>query len=1053
MAIYSTAVKKPITTIMVFAAIIVMGVYSLNFIPVDMYPEVDPPYITVLTSYVGANAEEIETNVTQIIEDGLNTVDELKEITSESQDNMSIITLEFDWESDLTEAMNNVRDALDMIKSNLPDDSDDPLLFKFSSSMMPVLFYAIEADESFDGLEKIIDKQVVNTLNRVGGIGSISILGAPGRRIYVDCDPQKLEAYGLTIAQVSQVIAAENKNTPSGHIKMGSTDYQLRVEGEFNSSDVIQDLVVSRKNGRTIYVKDIAEVNDKGQEIEMINRFGGRQGMRMMIMKQSGANTVAVANGVKEKMEAIMPTLPKDIKFTVVMDSSEDIMSSISNLSQTFIFALLFVMLVVLMFLGRWRATFIIVLTIPISLIVAFTYLYISGGSINIISLSSLSIAIGMVVDDAIVVLENIMKHIERGASPREAAIYATKEVWLSVIATTLVVVAVFFPLTLVGGQTGIFFKQLGWIVTITVVTSTLAAITLTPMLSSKMLRLRKENKGEKTFYERTFLRALNVLDNSYGKLVAWVITHKKIVFPVSLIIFLGSLMLTPLLKFENMPEQDLSAMTVNFELQPGSRVEKTDEVAKEVEAFIKQTMDDEVKLVFTSSGSDDEGGISSIFGENGTHVCQMRMRLENVEYRKKRGKSLNKDLGIWTLADTLRSKLASIPEIANYTVSTNTQGMGGGSNAVNVEVYGYDFDATTQLAMQIADSLRKVDGAEDVQISRERMKPQYQVVFNQDDLAEFGLTTAAASSAVRNAIAGVRASRFREDGEEYDIMVRYAENARMEKSDLENILIQSPINGKLIKVSDVGTVEDYWATPKIERKLRQRYVTVSATPAKGMVLSDLAEVAERIKANVEKDVPTGVSIEVGGAYEDMQENNRDLSLLFVMIIILVFIVMASQFESLIMPFIIMSSIAFSFSGVIIALLITNTTASMIAILGGILLVGIVVKNGIVLIDYLNLLRERGIELHKATIMASKSRLRPILMTAMTTVLGMLPMALSVTEGSEVWAPMGITVIGGLVFSTLITLILTPALYVLFARRGERDRRASIHKKFNFLDN
>ncbi|MFV0484139.1 MAG: efflux RND transporter permease subunit [Bacteroidales bacterium] len=1052
MAIYSSAVKKPITTMMIFVAVIVFGIYSLNFLPIDMYPEVDPPYITVMTTYVGANAEEIETNVTQIIEDGLNTVDELKEVTSESEDNISIVTLEFEWESDLTEAMNNVRDALDMTKDDLPDDCDDPLLFKFSSSMMPVLFYAVEAEESFDGLEKIIDEKVVNSLNRVSGIGSISVIGAPGRRIYVDCDPKKLEGYGLTISQIGQVIAAENLNTPSGHIKMGGTDYQLRVEGEFTNTDIIKDLVVSRQNGRTIYIKDIAEVHDKNREKEMINSFDGKQGIRLMIMKQSGANTVAVANGVKKKMEEISTTLPKDIEFSTLMDSSEDIMSSINNLSQTFIFALIFVMIVVLMFLGRWRATFIIVLTIPISLIVAFTYLYISGGSINIISLSSLSIAIGMVVDDAIVVLENIMKHIERGASPREAAIYATKEVWLSVIATTLVVVAVFFPLTLVGGQTGVMFKQLGWIVTITVVTSTLAAITLTPMLSSKMLRLKKKVNGKKSFYDKTFLRVLDGLDNIYGRIVAWAITHKKIVLSASLLILVGSFMLAPNLKFENMPEQDLGSMTITFELQPGTRVEKTGEVAKEVEDYINKEMGEEVVMIFASSGSDDEGGVSSIFGETGTHVCEMRIKLTDVEERKKRGKSTNKALDIWSLADRIRTKMASMSDIVNYTVSTASQGMGGTSTSVDVEIYGYDFDATTSIANRIADSLKMIDGAEDVQVSRERMKPQYQVVFNQTELAEFGLTTATASSAVRNAIAGLTASRFREDGEEYDIMVRYAESSRVEMDDIRNILIQSPTSGKLIKVSDVGEVKEYWATPKIERKLRQRVVTVSATPAKGMALSDLAEVANRIKTNIEKEVPAGISIDVGGAYEDMQENNMDLLILFAMIVLLVFIVMASQFESMSMPIIIMSSIVFSFSGVIIALLLTNTTASMIAILGAILLVGIVVKNGIVLIDFLNLLRERGIELHEATVMASKSRLRPILMTAMTTVLGMLPMALSVSEGSEVWAPMGITVIGGLVFSTLVTLILTPALYVLFARHGERNKSANIRKKFKFLE-
>ncbi|MFV0520987.1 MAG: efflux RND transporter permease subunit [Mangrovibacterium sp.] len=1040
MAIYSTAVKKPVTTIMVFLAVIVFGIYSLKYLPIDMYPEVDPPYVTVMTVYAGANAEEIETNVTRLIEDGLNTVDDLEEITSTSEDNLSVVSLEFDWDVDLTEAMNNVRDALDPIKDELPDDCDNPLLFRFSTSSMPILFFAVSAEESFDGLEKILDEKLINELNRVNGVGSLSILGAPGRRIYVDCDPQKLEAYDVTIEQVGGVISAENLNMPSGHIKMGNFDYQLRIEGEFIESDVIENLVVSRSQGKTIRIKDVAEVRDKPREVEMINRFEGNSGMRLMVMKQSGANTVRVANDIKKRMEEVKNDLPKDIKFYTLYDSSDDIMSSIKNLSQTFIFALLFVILVVLLFLGRWRATFIIVLTIPISLIVAFIYLYVSGNSINIISLSSLSIAIGMVVDDAIVVLENIIKHIERGSSPREAAIYATKEVWLSVIATTLVVVAVFFPLTLVGGQTGVFFKQLGWIVTITVVTSTLAALTLTPMLSSKMLRLREKIAGKESFYDRTIIKALDKLDDGYGRVVRWSIYHKKIIIPAAILLFIGTMMLSNNLKFENMPEQDLGSMTINYEMQTGTRVEESAEVATTIEDFLHEELGDDLIMAYTSAGSDDEGGVSSLFGETGTHVVEMRLKITEVTER---------DRSVWEMADAIRNRMAEIPEIVSYSVSTASQSMGS-STSVDVEIYGYDFQTTTTFANDVAKRLKKIKGAGDVQISREREKPQLQVVFDQDKLAEYGLTTATASKAVNYAISGLTASQFREDGDEYDIVVRYDDAHRSSKDDISNIMIQSPISGKLVKVKELGSVEEYWATPTIERKSRQRIVTVSATPSQGMALSELAEA---IDAEVAKlDRPSGVAVNIGGAYEDMQENNADLGLLFIIIIILVYIVMASQFESLKMPLIIMLSILFSFSGVVLALYITDTTASMVAILGAILLVGIVVKNGIVMIDFLNLLRERGVPLHEATVEACKSRLRPILMTAMTTVLGMLPMALSVGEGSEMWAPMGIAVIGGLLFSTLVTLIIVPVVYVLMTRKGDRDKKKLVYSKFNFLD-
>ncbi len=1040
MSIYSTAVKKPVSTIMIFMAVIVFGIYSLFYLPVDMYPEIEPPYITVMTTYVGANAEEIETNVTKLIEDGLNSVDDLKEITSKSEDNVSVVTLEFDWEADLTEAVNDIRDALEFVKDDLPDDAESPLIFKFNTSSFPILFYAVNAKESFNGLEKILEEKIVNPLNRVNGIGSVSVIGAPGRRIYVECDPLKLDAYGITVEKIGQIISTENMNVPSGHIKMGQFDYQLRVEGEFNDSYELENLVVGNSNGKSVYLKDLATVHDTKREKELDERFEGNPGMRLMIMKQSGANTVQVANDAKAMLEELKESLPPDVNFFEIMDSSSDIEKSINNLSQTLMFALIFVVLVVLLFLGRWRATFIIVLTIPISLIVAFTYLFVSGNSINIISLSSLSIAIGMVVDDAIVVLENIIKHIERGSSPREAAIYATKEVWLSVIATTLVVVAVFFPLTLVGGQTGVLFKQLGWIVTITVVTSTIAAISLTPMLSAQMLRLREKRNGKPSFYDKTVVKALDSIDNGYAKIVDWSIHHKKVIIPVVSIIFISSMMLAISLKFENMPEQDQSQMEVNIELQTGMRFEESMATARQIEAYVKSEMP-EVKLTYTSSGSDDEGGISSIMFESATHTINMRLKLVDIAERER---------SVWQLADFVREKLEIMPEIISYTISTSTgMSFGGGSNGVDVEIYGYDIKTTTLIANEVAERLKSIEGAADVKISREKEKPQLQVVFDREKLSEYGLNTSTASMAVRNRISGMIASKLREEGDEYDIVVRYDENARNTIADIENITIMTPA-GKLVRVSELGTVEEYWAPPRIERKQRQRLVTVSAVAAKGLALSDLAEL---VKAELEKvDFPSEVWVSVGGAYEDMQENAQDLGLLFLIIIILVYIVMASQFESLKMPFIIMLSILFSFSGVVVALYITNTTMSTIAMLGAILLVGIVVKNGIVMIDFMNLLRERGVELHEATVTACRSRLRPILMTALTTILGMMPMALSVSEGSEIWAPMGITVIGGLLFSTIITLVIVPVVYVMMARHGARDKKAKVAKTFKFLD-
>ncbi len=491
MSIYQTAVEKPISTLMVFLAVIVIGIYSYSTLPVDQYPKMDPPYITVMSTYAGATASDIEQNVTKILENQLNSVDDLKEMTSTSYDNLSVVTLEFEWGINLDNAANDVRDAVDKSMNSLPDGIDRPTIIRISTSMMPTLVYAITAEESFGGLYKILDDKVIMQLNRVEGVASAYVAGLPERVVYVDLDPNKLDAYNLSISSIGGVIAAENLDLSAGNLKIGKDNYILRVEGEFEESDEIKELIVGVSGGKTIRLKDIANVRDTLQDITLEQTVERGKGGILIVTKQSDANAVQVATDAKKAIFAALEDMPTDIKLTMINDSSDFIIKAINNLTDTLMYALISVIIVVFIFLGRWRSTFVIAMTIPISLIVAFIYLAVTDGSLNTITLMSLSIAIGMVVDDAIVVLENITKHVDRGSRPREAAIYGTNEVWTSVIVTTMVTIAVFFPLTLVSGITGIFFRPLGWIICISVTTSTLTAISLTPMLSSKFLRLR----------------------------------------------------------------------------------------------------------------------------------------------------------------------------------------------------------------------------------------------------------------------------------------------------------------------------------------------------------------------------------------------------------------------------------------------------------------------------------------------------------------------------------------------------------------------------------
>ena len=1038
MSIYKSAVDKPITTLMIFIAVVVMGIFSLINIPIDLYPEMEPPYVSVMTTYSGANASDIETNVTKVLEDALNSVDKLKEITSTSSDNLSVISLEFEWDANLDEATNDIRDVIDRMLDNLPEGVDRPTIFKFNTSMLPIIFYAITAEESYPGLEKIIDEKIINPLNRVDGVGSVAMVGTPQRMVYVDADPKRLDAYNLTLEQIGSIISGENTNLPLGNVKMGKIDYQIRVQGEFSESDRIKNLVVANYNGKQVYVHDIATVRDTLKDITLEEKINGETGVRMFVMKQSGANTVKVAREIKKRLEELKPTLPPDIQIREIFDSSTFIKGSISNLSSTLMFAMIFVVLVVLFFLGRWRATFIIVLTIPISLIVSFVYLYLTGNSLNVISLTSLSIAIGMVVDDAIVVLENITRHVERGSSPREAAIYATNEVWMSVIITTLVVVAVFFPLTLVSGMTGVLFNQLGWIVTITVVTSTLAAISLTPMLASKFLKLSKRKKQRKYDYENTIEKWLNKLDLFYERSLRKLLHFKTGVIIGTFLLFFASLFLMKFVGTDFMPESDESRMTAMIELQTGLRVEETVKVTRKLEQIIRERYP-EVEVISSSSGSDDEGGFISLFSTTGSNIINFTLKLSEIEERER---------SVWQIADDFRAQVALLPEVVSSTITTASQGLGGSSNTVDYEIYGYNFDVTNLYAEKVYERLKKIAGAEDVNISRKNDKPELQISLDRNKLSEHGLTTSQVSGFIRNRINGLVPSYYKEEGEEYDIKIRLEEKYRNSISDILEMTIMTPA-GEKIKLNELGKMEEYWSPPSIQHKRRERLVTISASPD-GI---SLGELANRIKlATSDLQTPPEIVTSIGGAYEDQQDSFMDLAMLFGLSLILVFIVMASQFESLRMPLIIMFSIPFAFTGVILALVMTGTTLSVVAALGAVLLVGIVVKNGIVLVDFINLMRDRDVELYEAIAISGKSRLRPVLMTAATTILGMLPLAMSTGEGAEIWRPMGITVIGGLIFSTLVTMIIVPVMYAVLANKGERRKQEKVREQFVFMD-
>lgn len=1011
-----------------FVTVAILGVFALSKLSINLFPDMGENTIMVMTSYPGASAADIETNITKTLENTLNGVSDLKHLSSSSKENVSVIALEFEYGIDIDEATNNVRDKLDMVRQSLPDGAGTPTIFKFNMEDMPIMLLSATAEESLPALDKILDDKLATPLARISGVGTVSVSGAPKREIQVFVDPNKIEAYGLTVEQISSALASENKNTPAGNIDIGSNTYAVRVEKEFKSANEMLNVVVGSFNGKPIYLKDVAIVNDGEQERLQKVYTNMVQGAMVTIQKQTDANAVKVSNGIKRELKKIQNDLPSDVKVNIIIDGSENIVNTINSLKDTILTTFFIVMLVVFIFLGRWRATLIIVLSIPISLVASVIYLFATGNTLNIISMSALTIAIGMVVDDAIVVLENITSQIDKKVKPKEAAVHATQEVSISVIASTLTMLAVFLPLTMVSGAVGAFFNQLGWIVSIIMIVSTSAALTLVPMMCSKML---KQDPGTHKWHQLLFKpinSALDALSRGYGRLINWAVTHRAVVIVIALIIFISTVMLTvPGMKTEYMPSMDMGRLSISIELPVGTQEDITGQLAAELsEKYMREIP--ELKIVNYNYGVADEDNAFASMNSNGTHILNMNLNL---------GRKTERNRSTQEIAELIRKDLKNNVLIKKYNVS---EGMGMGSTtSVKLEIYGYDFNVSDRIAKDIAESMKNTDVISQVLISRDEYTPEIHVDFDREKLMLNGINIATASQYVRNRINGSIMSFFREDGDEYNIRVRYAPEFRTSIEDIENIVLYGGA-GQAVRLSEVAKIVEGHTPPTITRKDRERLVTISGIVAKGYALSDAVTIAQRCID--EADIPSEFLVKIAGDYENQQEAFSDMFMLIALIIILVYVVMASQFESLLDPFVIMFSVPFAITGVLIGIRVHGLAMGVMALIGVMILMGIVVKNGIVLIDYTRLCLERGMSINESVVTASRQRLRPILMTTLTTVLGMIPLAVGSGEGAEMWNGLGVVVAWGLSISTLITLVLIPTLYAIFiSRRMKRQEK------------
>lgn len=1030
-------VKRPVTNLMIFSSIIILAIYSLSRLGIDMMPEIEPPVISVISSYPGANPEDVEIKVTEPLENQLATTPGLEKITSRSLEGVSVISLKFVWGTNLDEASNDVRDRIEMAKRflpDIPDEMDNPFIFKFNTAMMPILVIGITAKQSYSQLYDLIDQRVADPLRQIPGVGTVQINGGLERQINIWLDREKLQGYGFSILDIQNVLARENISLPAGNIKSGLTDYLLRVPGEFAEPAEINSVILGRRNGSLVYLKDVARIEDSFKEVTQIVRINRNPGLMLMVQKQTGTNSVEVAQKIKQKLKILEKTLPSDVKMYILMDTSEDIINSLATLKSTVYTAGILVVLVVWFFLRQFLPSLIVALTIPFSLLIAFIYLFLSGKTINIISLSSLTIVLGMVVDNAIVVVDNVYRHLSKGKRSEEAAIFGTKEMFLAIVASTLTTVAVFLPLMFIKGLIGIMFGELAVIVVVALLASLFTASTFTPMLCSKWLKpkeIYRENKKNSLFSKFYQISEdwFRSLENFYAKLLTWSLAHKKIVLLGFLVIFTLSLFLMRFVGNEFIPQQDIGLLRPTIELPLGTRLEETDKIAQRIEDIIEKEFP-EKRLIGVSSGQ--AQGIRVAMGtRSGSHIISGFFKIAPKNKRKLSDKEI---------AQVLRNKIKNIPGVLKTDITLGSPigniitGMGG--KQIQIEIIGHSFDQTDALAQKIKEIMENTPGVVDVSISRELKRPELRLEIDRQKASSLGLDMNTIARSLKSFIEGSTATKYRKKGQTYDIYVRLEEEFRSKIEDIENLTLVSSHSGKQIKLSNIAKIKEVSGPVEIERKNRERVVRVECNTYRRSAGKILEEIKERI---AKISFPSDIMINFGGEAEEQAKAFRDLFLLLLLGIFLVYMVMASQFESLLDPFVVMFAVPFTFTGVILGFVLTSTTLNVVSFLGIVMLTGIVVNNAIVLISYINILRARGLKLLEAVSLGGKERLRPVLMTTVTTLVGLLPLAFSKGEGSEVWQPLGITMVSGLSVSTLVTMIFVPTLYAFFEERIKKN--------------
>lgn len=1023
MKVVDFSVDRPVTIVMIILALLVLGLFSLNFLSVDLLPEITNPTISISASYPGAGPQEVEHDVTKVIESAVGTISNVQKINSTSQTGSSSVQMQFAWGTNMDTALADVRARLELVKRRLPDAVDSVNVFKFDTNMMPVMNVAVSSNQDLATIKKMVDDTIQPALERVEGVAAVTVSGGLTREVEVLVNPWKLQQYGLGINQVMQTLQGENIDVAGGIIPRGQKNYVVRGLGKYEKVEQIRNIPVQLPQGGFIHISDLAEVKDTFARQNSYTLLNGRPSVSFSVQKQSGSNTVDVADRVKKELARLQGQLPGNIQFALAFDTAETVRNSINDVARTTMIGGALAVIILLIFLRNIRTTVVIALSIPFAIITTFTLMYFNKMTLNMMSMGGLSLGVGHMVDYSIVVLESIYRHRKSGEPPKEAAKKGAGEVGMAVIASALTVAVVFLPMIFVSGLAGQLFKQFALTVAFSQLAALFVSLTLIPLICSRIFgKLEDTGQGDKWFH-RLFRKSevwYSDLDEKYRGLLVWSLKKRRLVIISAAAVTAVSFLLFPLVGTEFMPSQDSGQLSVDVQMPIGTVLGDTGKVMERLGSIIGQTP--EVNTILTTVGG------RGFMGGAQTETGSISVRLKPKAERKRSTDQV---------IEELRSKMRGIPG-ATIRVSSSSSGMGMLSRAfsgrpIEIAIKGDDLGELKRLAKQVTDVVSAVQGTRQVQNSMEAGRPELQIQFDREKIAQNNLTVSQVSQVLKIAGDGQVVSSMDEGGTAVDIRLMLTPEVRRDTASLENLFVsQGGVQLPLTQLADFKSGE---GPNVINRTAMSRVAYVYGDYAG----RDLGSIQKDIQAGLSRiPLPAGYIIESGGQQKDMAESFSSLGLALLLALLLVYMVMAGQFESLLYPFCIMFSIPISAAGVVLSLLLTGRHFSMPAYIGIIMMSGIVVNNAIVLVDYINTLKKRGLERDDAIVRAGPVRLRPILMTALTTLFGLVPLALGIGEGAEAQAPMATVVIGGLLVSTFLTLIIVPLVYTLFDDMGRK---------------